>query len=143
LIGLQLVFPAFLAVSARRLRTNRRHQLKPTRAASLQTTTGSVCGDESNFSTRSSVFADWSKNTWRIDIAFGDQALEILKTHQFDLIVVDVNMPVVDGVQFLSISHPALSDLKKSRLTSLAREKRSACLANGADCSSKTAHGEG
>ena len=81
------------------------------------------------------VFADWSKNTWRIDIATsGDQALEILKTHQFDLIVVDVNMPVVDGVQFLSILTRRYPDLKKAALTSLAtEEKRSACLANGAE----------
>ncbi len=81
------------------------------------------------------VFAEWSKNSWRIEIATSaDQALEILKNHPFDLIVVDVNMPVVDGVQFLGILTRRYPDLKKAALTGLAtEEKRSACLASGAE----------
>jgi CheY-like chemotaxis protein len=92
--------------------------------------------DEKSFlDTIRPVFADWSKNSWHIEIATSaDQALEILKNQQFDLIVVDVNMPMVDGVQFLSILTRRYPDLKKAALTALAtEEKRAACLANGAE----------
>ena len=92
--------------------------------------------DEKHFlETIRPLFAGWSKNTWRIEVALSaDQALDILKGSQFDLIVVDVNMPVLDGVQFLSILSRRYPDLKKAALTGLANEeKRSACLANGAE----------
>jgi CheY-like chemotaxis protein len=92
--------------------------------------------DEKNFlETIRPLFAAWSKNTWRIEVATSaDQALEILKTRPFDLIVVDVNMPVLDGVQLLSVLTRRYPDLKKAALTGLAtEEKRSACLANGAE----------
>ena len=60
--------------------------------------------------------------------------MEILKTGQFDLIVVDVNMPVLDGIQFLRILDRRFPDLKKAAITGHASdEKRSACLANGAE----------
>jgi len=92
--------------------------------------------DEKHFlETIRPLFADWSKNTWRIEVAISaDQALGILKDSQFDLIVVDVNMPVLDGVQFLSILSRRYPDLKKAALTGLANEeKRAACLTNGAE----------
>jgi CheY-like chemotaxis protein len=81
------------------------------------------------------LFGGWSKNTWRIEVAVSaDQALELLKTRTFDLIVVDVNMPVLDGVQFLGILTRRYPDLKKAALTGFAtEEKRAACLANGAE----------
>ena len=92
--------------------------------------------DERNFlETIRPLFAGWSKNTWRIEVATSaDQALEILKTRPFDLVVVDVNMPVLDGVQFLGILTRRYPDLKKAALTGLAtEEKRSACLTSGAE----------
>ncbi len=81
------------------------------------------------------LFTGWSKDTWRIDCAASaDQALEILKAGPFDLIVVDVNMPVLDGVQFLRILNRRYPDAKKAALTGFSNEeKRSACLANGAE----------
>ena len=81
------------------------------------------------------LFAAWSKNSWQIEIATSaDQALEFLKTRPFDLVVVDVNMPVLDGVQFLSILTRRYPDVKKAALTGLTtEEKRSACLSNGAE----------
>ena len=92
--------------------------------------------DEKEFlETLRALFAGWSKNTWHIEIATSaDQALEILKAGPFDLVVVDMTMPVVDGVQFLSVLTRRYPDVKKAALTSLAtEEKRSACLANGAE----------
>jgi CheY-like chemotaxis protein len=81
------------------------------------------------------LFMTWSKNSWIITTASSaDQALEILKSSQFDLIVVDVNMPVLDGIQFLRILNRRFPDLKKAAITgSASEEKRSACLANGAE----------
>jgi CheY-like chemotaxis protein len=92
--------------------------------------------DETSFlDTVRAVFTAWSKNGWRIEVASSsDQALEILKTRKFDLIVVDVNMPVLDGIQFLRILNRRFPDLKKAAITGYAsEEKRSACLANGAE----------
>lgn len=92
--------------------------------------------DETKFlETIHALFVDWSKNSWRIECAASaDQAMEILKTRRFDLIVVDVNMPVLDGVQFLGILNRRYPDMKKAGLTGFAtEERRSACLANGAE----------
>jgi CheY-like chemotaxis protein len=45
-----------------------------------------------------------------------------------------VNMPVLDGIQFLRILNRRFPDLKKAAITGFANEeKRSACLANGAE----------
>jgi CheY-like chemotaxis protein len=81
------------------------------------------------------LFSAWSQDSWHIHRAnSADQALEILKTEKMDLVVVDANMPVLDGVQFLRILTRRHPDLKKVMLTGLAtEEKRTACLANGAE----------
>lgn len=92
--------------------------------------------DETSFlDTTRALFTAWSKSEWLIESATSaDQALEILKTRQFDLVVVDLNMPMVDGVQFIQILHRRYPDLKKAAITGYANEeKRSACLANGAE----------
>ncbi|MEI9865927.1 MAG: response regulator [Limisphaerales bacterium] len=94
-----------------------------------------VDDDTSFLDTTRALFSAWSKNAWRIESAgSADQALEILKVRKFDLIVVDLNMPMVDGIQFLQILHRRYPDLKKAAITGYANEeRRSACLANGAE----------
>ena len=92
--------------------------------------------DETNFlETVRDLFVAWSKKNWQIECASSaDQALQLLKTHTFDLVVVDVNMPVLDGIQFLSILQRRYPDLKKVAITGYAsEERRSACLASGAE----------
>ena len=92
--------------------------------------------DETNFlDTIRALFTAWSKNSWSIECASSaDQALEILKTRAFDLVVVDVNMPVLDGEQLLRILARRYPDLKKAVITGHATEqRRSTCLANGAE----------
>jgi CheY-like chemotaxis protein len=92
--------------------------------------------DEANFlDTVRALFTAWSKNSWQIECAASaDQALEILKTHSFDLVVVDVNIPVLDGEQLLRILARRYPDLKKAVITGYASEqRRSTCLANGAE----------
>ncbi|HWC60443.1 MAG TPA: response regulator, partial [Verrucomicrobiae bacterium] len=61
-------------------------------------------------------------------------ALDLLKQKRMDLAVVDMNMPLLDGIQFLNLLGKRYSDLKKVTLTAYAtEEKRSQCLANGAE----------
>ena len=80
-------------------------------------------------------FVTLGENAWQIHCASSaDQALEILKIRKMDLVVSDVNMPMLDGVQFLHILNRRHPDLKKAVITSNAtEEKRSACLAEGAE----------
>ncbi|HTV62816.1 MAG TPA: response regulator [Verrucomicrobiae bacterium] len=76
-----------------------------------------------------------SEHSWEIYSArSADQALEILDSKRIDLVVVDVNMPVIDGIQFIGILQRRHPKLKRAVLTGLATpEKRAASLANGAD----------
>lgn len=83
----------------------------------------------------SSLFVDWSKQTWKVLVSTSsDQALELLKEHPVELVVIDINMPVLDGVQFLRILNRRFPDLKKAVLTGHATEaKRTECMASGCE----------
>jgi CheY-like chemotaxis protein len=85
--------------------------------------------------TVSTLFVDWSNQSWKVHIATSaDQALQFLKDQIVELVVVDINMPVLDGVQFLRVINRRFPDLKKAVLTGHATEaKRSECLASGAE----------
>ena len=76
-----------------------------------------------------------SEHSWQIFSATSaNQALEILDIQRIDLVVVDVNMPVIDGIQFIGMLQRRHPKLKRAVLTGLASpEKRTAALANGAD----------
>ena len=81
------------------------------------------------------AFAPLSEGHWTIHCASTpDAALERLKQQRMDLVVVDMNMPLLDGVQFLNLLGRRYPDLKKVTLTAFAtEEKRTACLAAGAE----------
>ncbi len=81
------------------------------------------------------AFAPLSAGQWVIHCAnTTDAALELLKRQKMDLVVVDINMPLLDGIQFLNLLGRRHPDLKKVTLTAFAtEEKRSACLAAGAE----------
>jgi CheY-like chemotaxis protein len=81
------------------------------------------------------TFSALSKGHWQIHCAgSADAALDLLKRQKMDLVVVDANMPVLDGVQFLGLLGKRFSDVKKVSLTSFADEEhRTACLAAGAE----------
>jgi CheY-like chemotaxis protein len=83
----------------------------------------------------SDLFTLWSKKTWQIHCATSaDQAFEILKSNKIDLVVVDIKMPVLDGVQLVCMINRRFPDVKKAVMTAEAtEEKRAACLANGAE----------
>jgi CheY-like chemotaxis protein len=81
------------------------------------------------------AFAPLSEGSWSIHCASTpDAALELLKQQKMDLVVVDSNMPLLDGIQFLNLLGRRYPDLKKVTLTAFAtEEKRSQSLAAGAE----------
>jgi CheY-like chemotaxis protein len=81
------------------------------------------------------LFAALSGQAWLIHLATtADQALEILKDGEIDLVVADIRMPVLDGVQFIGLVQRRYPKIKRAVLTAYAsEEKRVASLANGAD----------
>jgi CheY-like chemotaxis protein len=76
-----------------------------------------------------------SEHSWQIFTATSaNKALEVLDAERIDLVVVDANMPVIDGIQFIGILQRRHPKLKRAVLTGVATpEKRAAALANGAD----------
>lgn len=81
------------------------------------------------------LFGALSGGTWQIYLATTtDRALEILKDGQIELVVVDIKMPVLDGVQFVGMIQRRYPKIKRAMLTAYAsEEKRTASLASGAD----------
>jgi len=62
------------------------------------------------------------------------KALSILQEHKVDLLVLDIHMPVVDGLQFLNLLHRKFPNMLKVVLTGDASEQhRATCLSNGAE----------
>ncbi len=78
--------------------------------------------------------AQTDKN-WEIHTApSADKALAILQHKLIHLVVLDIGMPLLDGVQLLGIIHQQYPNLKKVILTAQSDEsRRAACLANGAE----------
>ena len=67
-------------------------------------------------------------------MAIGDVPMVLLQQRRVDLLVVDVRMPLVDGVQFLGLLQRKYPNLLKVVLTAEATdEHRSACLNSGAE----------
>src|SRR6266498_5311342 len=77
----------------------------------------------------------WSDGSWEV-LTAGDasQALALVRDRKIDLMIIDVRMPVVDGLQFLGLLHRKHPNILKCVLTGHATEAyRSACLSNGAE----------
>ena len=76
------------------------------------------------------VIGGWSEGEWEILLAQGSsEAFAILETHPADLVVIDVLMPVVDGVQLLRMLHRSHPAMRKVVLTGMAESAlRSDCL---------------
>ncbi len=77
----------------------------------------------------------WSKNNLEILSAqSASAALALLQDNPVNLVVLDVCMPVVDGLQFLAILNRRYPGVQKVVLTGYATETyRTACLSNGAE----------
>ncbi len=72
---------------------------------------------------------------WEIYTASSaDKALTILQQKLIHMVVLDIGMPLLDGVQLLGIIHQKYPNIKKVILTAQSDESlRVACLANGAE----------
>ena len=81
------------------------------------------------------LMGHWSKGEWQIFLAQNSgKALLILQQHVIDLAVVDVQMPVVDGIQFLALLNRKYPQVQKVTLSAYADDaSRTACLAQGAE----------
>ncbi len=76
-----------------------------------------------------------SDQTWEIHTApSADRALVILQQHSIDLVVLDIIMPLVDGLQLLGIIGRRYPSLKIVVMTAKANEgNRTTCLSGGAE----------
>jgi len=76
-----------------------------------------------------------SNQTWKIYSATtADRALAILQETPMDLVVLDIRIPMVDGLQLLGIINRRYPGVKIAVMTGHATESnRAACLANGAE----------
>jgi CheY-like chemotaxis protein len=85
--------------------------------------------------TISELFGAWGNNTWEIHTAVSaDKALAILEQKLMDLVVLDIGMPLLDGVQLLGIIHQRYPNIKIAVLTGQSDEtRRAACRAGGAE----------
>jgi heavy metal response regulator len=72
---------------------------------------------------------------YAVDVAGdGEQGLELAKTYEYDLLVLDLNLPKMDGVAVLQALRPNKPDLPVLVLTARSRvEDRVTCLDGGAD----------
>jgi CheY-like chemotaxis protein len=76
-----------------------------------------------------------SEDTWEVLVApDAAHGLGLIHEHKIDLLVIDVRMPVMDGLQFLALLHRNYPNLLKVALTGHVTENyRAACLSNGAE----------
>src|SRR5437868_7144405 len=76
------------------------------------------------------LFSEMSRGTWDIFTAENhSQALGLLRTQQVDVVVLDLDMPVMDGLQFLRLLTRTYPGQQVVILTGRAsEEKRKNCL---------------
>jgi CheY-like chemotaxis protein len=77
----------------------------------------------------------FASGAWEVSTALNvGEALTVIQDRQIDLVVLDVHMPVVDGMQFLSLLSRKHPNLMKVVLTGDGSEiHRAACLSRGAE----------
>jgi CheY-like chemotaxis protein len=78
---------------------------------------------------------EFAKGSWQIHTAASaDLALAVLAERSVDLVVLDIGMPMLDGIQLLGIIKRRYPDIKIVVLTGMATEaNRTASLSNGAE----------
>ena len=94
-----------------------------------------VDDDQVFLETISQLFSNWSRGHWHVHVAHTSaKALSLLQEHRVVLAVVDLQMPIVDGQQFLHLLNRKYPSLQKVVLTGHATEDyRAACLTGGAE----------
>ena len=83
----------------------------------------------------SELYLLWGDGSWEMEFASSAyQALSMLQQKPFKLAVIDINMPVLDGMQLLVMIARRHPDIKQAVMTAFATaENRAFCLANGAE----------
>ena len=78
--------------------------------------------DEESFLSLIKPLAEkWSKGDWEVFVVNNaGKALSLLQETAMDIVVIDIQMPVMDGVQFLGLLHLKYPSLHKVVLTGLA-----------------------
>src|SRR6266700_5257521 len=78
------------------------------------------------------AYSEW---LWGVLVATdAAQGLTLLRERKIELLVIDVHMPVMDGLQFLGLLHRRYPNISKSVLTGDSSDPyRAACLSNGAE----------
>ena len=81
------------------------------------------------------MMVHFSGGAWEVLTALDvSKAMSILQEQKLDLLVIDIHMPLVDGLQFLNLLQRKYPNLLKVILTGDATEQhRTACLSNGAE----------
>jgi two-component system chemotaxis response regulator CheB len=81
------------------------------------------------------VLGGLSHGSWEIHLAESPaRVLELLQEHTVHLVVIDVEMPVLDGIQLLGLLNRRYPQVLKVVLTGFGSESvRAACLSNGAE----------
>jgi len=79
--------------------------------------------------------AEFSGQTWKVHTATSaDRALAVLQAQPVDLVLLDISMPMLDGLQLLGLINRRYPGLKTAVMTGSASEKKRAdALANGAE----------
>lgn len=94
-----------------------------------------VDDDPSFLELLSPILEHYSEGQWKVFTAVSaSQGLAILQENQVELMGIDLHMPVVDGMQFLSLLQRKYPGIIKVILTGYASDEyRAACLSNGAE----------
>ncbi len=81
------------------------------------------------------LMSNWSKGEWQIFLAENaGKALIVLQEQAIDLAVVDVQMPVVDGIQVLALINRKYPTVQKVTLSAYSDDaSRAACISHGAE----------
>ena len=81
------------------------------------------------------LMVSYSEGRWEVLVATdAARGLSLMRDRKIDLLVIDVHMPVMDGLQFLGLLHRRYPNISKAVLTGDSSDPyRAACLSNGAE----------
>ena len=107
----------------------------PQRMATKRTTVMFVDDDAEFLEVVRNLMVAYSEGLWDVLVATdAKRGLTLMRDRKIDLLVIDVHMPVMDGLQFLGLLHRRYPNITKAVLTGDASDPyRAACLSNGAE----------
>jgi len=100
-----------------------------------RTTVMFVDDDASFLEVVRNLMVAYSEGLWDVLVATdAARGLTLMRDRKIDLLVIDVHMPVMDGLQFLGLLHRRYPSISKAVLTGDSSEPyRAACLSDGAE----------